>query len=228
MFRSERRARCEAKMRGEDPGEMRTSSARAADALVEMARRAAATTAAEDSGATVTPAQPLVLVNIDVATELDADGEVRKVLSARLGDGTPISTQDAVRLACDAAVARVLTKRGVVPLQLGRLARDPSDGQRRALGAIWATCAHPSCDRPFAWCDLHHVLHWELGGRTDVDLLLPLCKHHHRMHHRDVFRIERRPDSTFLFKHADGTPIGAANPTISQLFAAARHITRAA
>jgi hypothetical protein len=48
------------------------------------------------------------------------------------------------------------------------------------------------------------------------------------MHHRDVFRIERRPDSTFLFKRADGTAIGPANPTVSQLFAAARHINRAA
>lgn len=219
LYRSERRERVEAMWRGEDPAPVVTAGERSADALEEMARRSRATTAEEASGATVVPAKPLVLVNLDV--------ETRDLIKARLADGSPLPTRDAVRLSCDALVARVITKDGVVPLELGRATRDPSDGQRRALSAVWRTCAHPSCDRPFAWCQLHHVWHWERGGPTDVGWLLPLCSKHHHLHHNGVFDIIRRRDGTFVFLRADGTEIGAANPTISQLLGAARTLARA-
>lgn len=213
LHRSERREHVEAKLRGEEPASMRTPSERAAAAAVEMAKRAAAATAAVAGGASVTPARPLVMVTIDA----DLLGESIRIVRARVASGAPLSLADAGRLACDAIVARVVTKDGVVPLELGRSVRDPSEAQRRALSAIWSTCAHPSCDRPFAWCELHHVHHWEHGRRTDVGWLLPLCSKHHHLHHQGVFEIERRPDDTFFFRRADGTPIGRANPTISQL-----------
>ena len=220
LYRSERRARIEAKMAGEDPDPLRGQSERAADALVEMARRAAATTASEAAGVSVILAKPLVTIHMDV----DWYGEVK----ARFADGTPIPTRYALRLACDAAIVRAITKEGTVPLELGRTVRDPSDAQRRALGVLWATCAHPTCDRPFAWCQLHHVWHWDDGGPTDVGWLLPLCGGHHRLHHKGAFDIIRRPNGTFLFVRPDGTEIGPANPTISQLFGCIRTIQRAA
>ena len=213
LHRAERREQAEAKLRGEEPEPMRTSSERAAAAAIEMATRAAATTAAVADGVPVAPARPLVLVTIDA----DLVGDSIRIVRARLASGAPLPLADAERLACDAAVARAVIKDGVVPLELGRSVRDPSEAQRRALSAIWATCAHPTCDRPFAWCELHHVHHWERGGRTDVGWLLPLCSTHHHLHHKGVFEIERRPDDTFFFRRADGTPIGAANPTINQL-----------
>jgi hypothetical protein len=68
---------------------------------------------------------------------------------------------------------------------------------------------------------------WEKGGPTDIGWLLPLCSKHHHLHHAGVFEIERRPDGTFLFRKADGTEIGPANPTISQLFGSLRDLARA-
>jgi hypothetical protein len=222
LFRAERRDQLEATMRGEEPAPSTTPSHRYALALEEMARRSMATTAAERDGRPVTPARPLVLVNIDV----DLFGESMKIVRARLANGAPLDLATAARLACDAVVARVVTKDGVVPLQLGRTTRDPSDAQRRALSALWSTCAFPGCDRPFTWCDLHHVWHWNHGGPTDVDWLLPLCDHHHTQHHRGVFRIHRRPDRTFWFERADSTVIGDANPTISRLLGSLRDLAR--
>lgn len=222
LHRSERREQTEAKLRGEEPAPMRSSSERAAAAALEMAKRAAAATAAVEDGVAVAPARPLVLVTIDA----DLVGESIRIVRARLASGAPLPLADAERLACDATVARVVTKDGVVPLELGRSVRDPSEGQRRALSAIWSTCAHPSCDRPFAWCELHHVQHWERGGHTDVGWLLPLCSKHHHLHHHGVFEIERRPDDTFFFRRADGTPIGRASPTISQLLGSLRDLSR--
>lgn len=209
LYRADRRDAQVAKLRGEEPPPLRSASQLRAEALVEVARRSMAVTDAEESGARVVPPRPSVTVTIDA--------DDRAALLARLASGAPLSLGDVARMACDAAVVRVVTKRGVVPLELGRTVREPSDAQRRALGAIWSTCAFSGCDRPFAWCDLHHVEHWEDGGRTDVDRLVPLCRRHHTNHHRGMFRIRRRPCGTFVFERPDGTVIGDANPTTSQL-----------
>ena len=83
LYRSERREAMAAKLQGEEPAPARGSSERAADAAVEMARRAAATTAAAEAGARVVPAQPLVTVHMDVDHYAD--------VKARLADGTPMA-----------------------------------------------------------------------------------------------------------------------------------------
>ncbi|WP_433508349.1 HNH endonuclease signature motif containing protein [Pseudonocardia halophobica] len=44
-------------------------------------------------------------------------------------------------------------------------------------------CAHPGCDRPPSWCEIHHLLPWEHGGPTALGNLLMLCKAHHRQIH---------------------------------------------
>ena len=43
------------------------------------------------------------------------------------------------------------------------------------------------CDRPYAWCELHHEDPWSHGGRTDLDLAVPLCGYHHRRMHDPRF-----------------------------------------
>jgi hypothetical protein len=209
IYRAEKRDQTEARLRGEEPPTVRSASHRYALALKEMAKRSRAATTAVGAGAPVAPARPSVTVHIDA----DADGALR----ARFASGAPLPLSTAAKLVCDAAVAKVVTKDGLVPLQLGRTVRDPSPGQRKALGALWSTCAFAGCDRPFAWCDLHHVDWWERGGSTDVDRLVPLCDHHHTQHHKGVFEVRRRPDGTFVFERPDGTAIGDANPTISRI-----------
>lgn len=227
LYRSRRRAGAEAALRGIEAEPMPSPSERAAEALVEMARRARHVTRAEAGeeplvseplAARPGPAKPLLLVHVEVD---DVGGPL-----ARLANGAPLDPATSARLACDAAIAAVVTEGRTVPLQLGRAVRDPSDAQRRALSAIWGGCAHPTCDRPFRWCQLHHVHHWERGGPTDVANLIPLCSRHHHLHHAGVFTIERCRDGTFVFTRADGTAIGAANPAITRLHAAARELAR--
>ena len=45
------------------------------------------------------------------------------------------------------------------------------------------SCAAEGCQRPFAWCEIHHPHAWATGGRTDLDNALPLCGWHHRRAH---------------------------------------------
>lgn len=67
---------------------------------------------------------------------------------------------------------------------VGRETRVVSRAQRRALTVRDGGCRFPGRHRPPAWCDAHHVVHWCVGGRTDLENLILLCDHHHHLVHR--------------------------------------------
>ena len=103
--------------------------------------------------------------------------------SAGIDTGVSIAASEARRLACNAGlVPAVLNGRSEV-LDLGRSRRLHSEPQRRALSLHYDTCAAEGCERPFAWCEIHHVDPWSEGGRTDLAKGVPLCGHHHRRAH---------------------------------------------
>jgi hypothetical protein len=230
LYRSERRAAQRDAMASPGGGDAtasapppRGSSHRRALALVEMARRSAANAAAAAAGATVAPARPLVVVNVDVERH---DGLTE--LTGRLASGVTLSQDDVRRLCCDAGVMRAVTRGGSVPIDLGRTSRDPSEAQRRYLASIWPHCGFPGCDRPFAWTEVHHIRWWdEHDGPTDLDNLLPQCSYHHHQCHRRLFTIERADDGVVRFSRPDGTPIGEANPTLPDLLTPLRNVAAA-
>ena len=83
-------------------------------------------------------------------------------------------------LAGDADVSTVVVRNGVVlhapgELNLGRATRLANRAQQRALRGLYRCCAIPGCTVDYDRCDLHHVLWWRHGGRTDLDNLLPIC-----------------------------------------------------
>ncbi|MGH3799574.1 MAG: HNH endonuclease signature motif containing protein [Pseudonocardiaceae bacterium] len=43
-----------------------------------------------------------------------------------------------------------------------------------------------------SWCEVHHILQWQYGGRTDLENLLMLCWVHHRLLHDSVWSIRIR------------------------------------
>jgi hypothetical protein len=80
------------------------------------------------------------------------------------------------------------------PLDLGRTSRVVQPGQRSALAVRDGGCVFPDCDRPLAWCEAHHLLHWLHGGPTDLANLALLCRAHHRMVHEGGWQLTRGPD----------------------------------
>ena len=62
---------------------------------------------------------------------------------------------------------------------------------RRLAEARWRA-EHPDagCDRPHWMCEIHHIVPWAEGGRTDLDNLTLLCSKHHHLHHANE---RRRP-----------------------------------
>ena len=100
--------------------------------------------------------------------------------------GGHVLTQGALdRLSCSSPMARCLLA-GSVPLDLGRTVRIATEAQYRALVVRDRGCAVRGCDRPASWCSPHHVIPWQHGGSTDLDVLVLMCEaHHHALHDRE-------------------------------------------
>jgi hypothetical protein len=159
----------------------RTPAQRRADALVELARRALD---AADLP-TTSGERPHLSVTVSLST-------LERRIGAPAGElewsDRPISSEAARRLACDAAISRVITDGASRPLDIGRRTRTVPPHLRRALAARDRGCVEPGCDRPIAWCDAHHIVHWIDGGPTTLANLELRCRRHHHLVH------EHNPD----------------------------------
>jgi hypothetical protein len=143
-----------------------------------------------------------VVLHVDTAT-LQGDAGER----CELDGGAPVAADTARRLACDASLVRVLERDGV-PLKLGRKTRVISPALRRALNARDGGCRFPGCgSRRFV--DAHHIAHWADGGATDLDNLVQLCGHHHRLLHEGRYAVSRAADGRLTFARRDGRTIPA-------------------
>lgn len=98
--------------------------------------------------------------------------------------GESLSPSTVRRLACDAGIVpMVLGARGE-PLDVGRRRRLVSRGMRRAVIERDRGCTFPGCDRPPAWCQVHHVRPWSEGGETSLSNSALLCQSHHTVVHQ--------------------------------------------
>ena len=97
-------------------------------------------------------------------------------------------------------------------LNLGRTTRLANRAQRRALGALYATCAIPGCDVRYENTRLHHLVWWRHGGTTDLCNLLPLCNRHHHAVHEQGWNITLGPDRALSVELPDQTTMTTGPP----------------
>jgi hypothetical protein len=117
----------------------------------------------------------------------------------------PVDPEVAQRLACDASVMRVVLRGRSEPLDVGRRTPVVSPAIRRAVIIRDRHCRFPGCDRPQAWCDAHHIVHWADGGETGLANLVLLCRRHHRLvHGSNGFRLDLE-DGRPVFRRPDGS-----------------------
>ncbi|WP_460840208.1 HNH endonuclease signature motif containing protein [Nocardioides marmoraquaticus] len=123
--------------------------------------------------------------------------------AAGIDTDQPISAGQARRLACNASLMPAVLDKTLGGasrvLDLGRSSRLFNDTQRTAVAVTHRHCAAAGCDRPVAWCELHHRTAWSHGGRTDLADAIPLCHWHHRRVHDHRYRHEWRPDGSVSF-----------------------------
>src|SRR3954469_3015532 len=91
------------------------------------------------------------------------------------------------RLTC-AGIVQPLWKVGGVPVSVGRALRIGPERTPRLVLDRARGCRFPGCVAT-AHLEVHHVIHWADGGRTDLDNLVAVCSFHHDAHHRGEFSI---------------------------------------
>ena len=109
------------------------------------------------------------------------------------------------RLCCEANIVPIVLGGAGEVLDVGRQRRLATRAQRRALRAMYRTCAHPSCTVPFDSCRIHHVIYWQRGGPSDLDNMVPLCERHHHLVHEGGWTLELFPDRRTTWRTPDGT-----------------------
>ncbi len=159
----------------------RTPTQRRADALVEMAQRAAT--------APTNGKRPLPLVNIvcdwhtfqtELAKLTSTDPQPVDDGTCRLLDGEPITPTDMFHQALLGEVRRIVFDNPGVTIDMGRKARLYTGNARHAILVHHQTCAHPTCDLPATKCEIDHIKPWLNGGQTTQTNGQPLCDHHNR------------------------------------------------
>jgi hypothetical protein len=121
------------------------------------------------------------------------------------GQSAHASLKTVERLVCTSGALPIVFHDDGRPMKLGRTQRLFSTAQRIAMAARDGGCLIPGCERPPSWCEAHHIDEWERHkGRTDVDVGVLLCQHHHKWVHDTDARISRSTGGFEL--HRSGHP----------------------
>jgi hypothetical protein len=147
------------------------------------------------------PAAPIVNVHVDAQTA--TEGRHEHTL-CELDDGTPIPVATMQRFCCEAILNAVIVEPDGSVRRLAEM-RVPNRAQRRALAAMYATCANPECTVPFTQCKIHHVVWFTRRGPTLIANLVPLCERHHHEVHEGGWSLSIDADRHLTWTRPDGT-----------------------
>jgi hypothetical protein len=163
---------------------------RLADALVEVASHALNLGVIPTTGGPSTHLQLTASVETVMGLDGTSGGELE------FAGAAPAATVQ--RLACDARIRRVLLGPNSAVIDVGRALRLPSPAARAALRVRSGGCDWPRCERPVAFTNAHHLVHWGHGGPTDIDNLVLLCYRHHWLVHEGGWQLARVEDGRML------------------------------
>jgi hypothetical protein len=140
------------------------------------------------------PAEVAVTVDARTAAETNGETGVAVLAGPRVGPG---ALQE---IMCNGIVEVFgITETGQ-PLNLGRRSRTVSRKLRRHVLGRDGGCTVEGCSSRYR-LEIHHVIPWAHGGRTDADDLITLCWfHHHVSVHREGLQIIRLGTSRVRLK----------------------------
>jgi hypothetical protein len=132
-------------------------------------------------GPAATSSQEFVVVHVPLEALVDDSIEPTD-LAGELGRDGLIDVETVQRIACDATVAVAVDDDVGHTMYEGRARREPTGAQRREVMRRDRECRFPGCTG-VTFTNVHHVVPWKPGGRTDLENLALLCLHHHRLVH---------------------------------------------
>jgi len=158
----------------------RTAAMRRHDAAQQLAEKAMA---ADGLLPTTHGTARRLVITVPAATLASAIGAHPGVDVAQLPDGWPLSRLTAQTLACDADIVPILVGADGGPLDVGNTVYLFPDRVRQAIISRDRRCTFPGCGAPPAWCDVHHLEGFRVGGATSARNGALLCGRHHRHVH---------------------------------------------
>ena len=125
----------------------------------------------------------------DICVMVRADDDTGRLV-AELPDRTrlPRSVLDA--LSCDAAITAVICDRQGSPIWRSYASRGATETQKQILFAAYGGCFQ--CGANPGLCQIHHIEPVWLGGRTEINNLVPLCWSCHSLIHEHGWWILKR------------------------------------
>jgi Domain of unknown function (DUF222) len=154
-----------------------------------------------------------VVVTVPAGTLAAGIGRHPGVDVGQLPDGWPVSALTAQTLACDADVVPILVGPDGEPLDVGNTVYLFPPKIRQAIVTRDRRCTFPGCGAPPAWCQVHHLEGFRVGGPTSARNGALLCGRHHRhVHARGL--VGRLVDGQVVWRPAgaddDAPPASAA------------------
>ena len=176
---------------GHDPDEVRTPKQRLADVVVELVTNRHAGTGefiTETVGIKAKASTQLILAApVGVVDGTNPHGHVEMI-----GVG-PVPREILRTLTPDTELAGMIFDRAGRPLWLGRNQRLGNAAQRLAIAVRDGGCFE--CGASMHRCELHHIQEWHRdGGRTDIENLVAVCRHHHRWLETNNLVVRRTPN----------------------------------
>ena len=118
-----------------------------------------------------------------ITVEIDFEALKNGLGTALLSTGDEMSASQARRFACNAQLLPIVMDGKSKILDLGLSKRLHSRYQRVAIAKRDKGCVWKGCDRPPAWCEVHHPEWWSHGGPTDLNNGALFCSYHHHLLH---------------------------------------------
>ena len=149
-------------------------------------------------------------VSAETPTAPRMPGDPADPARCHVEDGPAISVSTAQMIGCTAALSWIVHDADGSVLRLGRRRRPNAALRRAARERDKCRCRFPGCESRRV--DLHHIVYWANGGRTDLENLVSLCKWHHMLVHERGYLIAAARGGTFAFYRPDGTAIPHSPP----------------
>jgi hypothetical protein len=122
---------------------------------------------------------PTVMVHVNARDLLTKNGVDLTGVGWIDGVDAPISMRTITQMIDNGGMQPVFIGANGAVLGLGSKARCFTPLQRKAITARDGGCIIDGCDCPPQWTEIHHVVPWEHGGKTEITNGVLLCWYHH-------------------------------------------------
>jgi hypothetical protein len=146
---------------------------------------------------------PYVVVAHVPLGDLVDDASEPTALSGELERDGLIDGETVQRIACDATIAVAVDDDVGHTMYEGRNRRFPTDAQRREVMRRDRQCRFPGCTN-VTFTNVHHIVPWKPGGRTDLPNLVLVCRHHHGVVHRKGWTMSGNANEELSFVGPSG------------------------